>query len=308
MQPQIFLANRSFLSLIFTLALCLTANAWAQNPAVPQVDLSTVLAQAPGNVVVTTLDIQAELQRAPASERTGILARPDAVQQIASNLLLRRLLAAEAKRDGLAADPLVSASVRIASDRALSDARLQRLDTQNTPTDAALEVYAQTIYQSSSARFESPAQTHASHILLDNTGPQSLVKAKDLLQQLRAGASFAELARQHSTDKGSASKGGDLGFFGPGKMVRSFEDAVNTLAKPGDLSEPVESQFGYHIIRLEERKPKGKLSFADVKAGLVNEARASLLSESRLQKAQSLAKDFVFERPAIEALGKPAAR
>lgn len=269
---------------------------------------STVLARAPGNVLVTVLDIQAELQRAPASERAGILARPDAVQQIASNLLLRRLLAAEAQRDGLATDPLVAASVRLASDRALSDARLQKLDAQNTPADAALEAYAQTMYKSNDARFEVPAQTRASHILLDNTGPASLTKAKDLLQQLRAGASFADLAKQFSTDKGSAAKGGDLGFFGPGKMVRPFEDATNALAKPGDLSEPVESQFGYHIIRLDERKPKGKLPFADVKAGLMNEARNSLLNDSRLQKAQSLAKDFVFERPAIEALAPAATR
>ena len=308
MYPHTFFSTRSLFSYVCATALCIAGNAWAQSPIATSPTTPTILARAPGNVVITTMDIQSELQRAPSSERLGILARPDAVQQIVSNLLLRRLLAGEAQRDGLATDPLVAASVRIASDRALSDARLQKLDTQNTPSEAGLEAYAQAIYKSNDARFEQPAQTRASHILLDNTGPESLAKAKDLLQQLRAGASFADLAKQFSTDKGSAGKGGDLGFFGPGKMVRPFEDAVNALAKPGDLSEPVESQFGYHIIRLDERKPKGKVPFADVKAGLMSEARASLLNEARQQKAHDMAKDFVFERPAIEALAPGATR
>jgi peptidyl-prolyl cis-trans isomerase C len=169
-----------------------------------------------------------------------------------------------------------------------------------------LEAYARNLYQANPAKFEKPAQTRARHILLAKSGPESLQKAKDLLAQLRAGASFEELAKANSTDQGSAAKGGDLGFFPAGKMVQPFEEAVNKLSKPGDLSEPVESQFGYHIIRLEERQEKSLRPYTEVREQVMQEARASILSESRVQLVQELNKGFVFDTAAIEALGKSA--
>lgn len=267
-----------------------------------------VLARGPAGLTITANDVLAELQRASVAERQSILSQPDAIQQIANNLLVRRALAAEAERDGLLGDPLMVSTLVIARDRALSDARLVRLDAQNNPSDAALDAYARNVYQTSGTRFEKPAQTRARHILLANNGAESLQKAQALLAQLRAGASFEELAKANSTDQGSAARGGDLGFFGAGQMVRPFEDAVNALAKPGDLSAPVESQFGYHIIRLEERREKSRQPYEDVRTQLLSEARTAILNETRTQKVLSLNKDFVYERAAIEALTKPEAR
>lgn len=288
------------------LYLALTLNGtMAQTP--PPAVTSAILARGPAGQVINADDVLSELQRAPDAERKTVLAKPGVVLQIASNLLVRRSLAAEAERDGLAQDPIVAATMRVARDHILSDARLARLDAQNAPSDAALDAYARNVYQASGARFEKPGQTRARHILLPNTGPESLKKAQALLAQLRAGASFEDLAKANSTDPSSAARGGDLGFFGAGQMVRPFEDAVNALTKPGDLSEPVESQFGYHIIRLEERREKGPQPYADVRGQLLAEARTALLTESRVQKAMSLNKDFTFDTAAIEALAKSAA-
>ncbi len=263
-----------------------------------------ILARGPAGSTISASDVLSELQRAPEAERKTLLAKPELLQQIASNLLVRRVLAAEAERDGVAQEPLIAATLQVARDRVLSDARLARLDAQNTPSEAALDAYARNLYQANLNRFEKPAQTRARHILLANTGPESLKKARELLAQLRAGASFEELAKANSTDPGSAARGGDLGFFVAGQMVRPFEDAVNALVKPGDLSEPVESQFGYHIIRLEERKEKGPQPYAEVRGQLLGDARAALLNEARLQKAVSLNKEFVFDQSALEAMGK----
>ena len=235
-----------------------------------------------------------------------MLSKPDVVQQLASNLLTRRVLSAQAEREGLGREPIIAAVLAIARDRILSDALLSRLDAQNTPGDAALDAYARNMYQTNSAKFERPAQTRARHILLANSGPESLPKAKGLVAQLHAGASFEELAKSNSTDTVSAARGGDLGFFSAGQMVKPFEDAVNALIKPGDLSEPVESEFGYHIIRLEERREKGLQSYDEVREALLVQARAAILSEFRMQKVQTLSRDFVFELDAINALGKPA--
>ena len=90
-------------------------------------------------------------------------------------------------------------------------------------------------------------------------------------------------------------------------MVRPFEDAVNKLTKPGELSEPVESQFGYHIIRLEERREKGRLSYEEVRAQLVGEARNAILTEARLLKVQAMMKDISFDEASIGAFSKTTA-
>ena len=82
-----------------------------------------------------------------------------------------------------------------------------------------------------------------SHILV-----QKQSEAKVILERLKKGESFANLARELSIDKGSARRGGDLGYFGRGMMVRPFEDAAFKLEK-GEMSEPVKTEFGYHIIK-----------------------------------------------------------
>ncbi len=285
----------------------MTATVWAQVQTQPKTQGDkpvVVLARATGGLQVNSNDIMSELQRAPENIRESVMSRPEALQQLANNLIVRRMLAAEGARDGLEKDPVVAASLEIARDRALSDARLARLDAQNQPTEAAIEAYARNLYQANSSQFEKPPEARARHILIDNTGAESLEKAKDLLKQLRNGASFEELAKAHSTDKGSAARGGDLGFFGPGKMVRPFEDAVNALKAPGDLSEPVESQFGYHIIRLEERREKSKASYEEVREQLLGEAKVAIMNASRLQKVRSMTSDITFDTAVIEQLVK----
>jgi peptidyl-prolyl cis-trans isomerase C len=264
----------------------------------------TVLATGPLGTSVQVYDILSEIQRAPEPVRQNLVSRPDAVAQLVNNLLVRRVLAREAQRDGLAKDPVVNATLAIASDRALSDARLARMDAQNTPNDATLDAYAQGLYKANPTKFDVPAQTRVRHILMVNNGPDSLAKVKTVLDQLKSGASFDEMAKNHSIDSSNSNKGGDLGFFSAGQMVRPFEDAVNKLAKPGDLSEPVETQFGYHIIRLEERREKGRQSYEEVRSQLLTEARTTVLNEARVQKVQALSKDMAIDKSAIESFVK----
>lgn len=285
-------------AICLSVILCISSLA---GTAFAQAEPTTVLAASRG-MTVTYQDVLTEIAGMPEANRRAALSSPRTLATIANNLIVRRVLAAEAKRDGLENDPQLQARLQIQIDRVLSDTRLAAMDKQNEPSEAALEAHAREQYRVKPERFEVPPQTRASHILIDNKGPESLEKAKDLVKQLRAGADFAALAKEHSTDTGSGARGGDLGFFGPGRMVRPFEEGVNALKNPGDISDPVESQFGWHIIRLDERKPKSVRPFDEVKQTLMTEARTALLNQSRVLKVQDMQKDIDMKREAIEAL------
>lgn len=139
----------------------------------------------------------------------------------------------------------------------------------------------------------------ARHILLSTTGRDDAVvmkQANELLTRARKGEDFAELAKRYSTEPGAASSGGELGWFGKGRMVKPFEDAARK-GKPGQIVGPVKTQFGVHIIKIEGRDNR-EVKIADiamaVKAG-------SQTKEDAYQRAQDfayLAKDGKFEKDA----------
>ena len=130
-------------------------------------------------------------------------------------------------------------------------------------------------YEKNVARLSGTEQRRASHILINaaKDAPaadkqKAKARAEELLTQLRqAPKSFAEVAKKNSQDTGSAVKGGDLDFFGRGSMVKPFEDAVFAMKK-GDVSEVVESDFGYHIIQLTDVKVPKQLGFEELKVSL----------------------------------------
>jgi len=154
--------------------------------------------------------------------------------------------------------------------------------------DAELERY----YRRNIDLFEIKEQAKASHILIkvdkDADAAQKEVRralAASILQQLHEGADFATLARTKSDDPGSASKGGELGYFGRGTMVAPFDNAVFSMS-PGDISELVETDFGYHIIKLEEYIEPGVKTLAEsldaVKNGLRAEKSRQLVYEKAM--------------------------
>jgi peptidyl-prolyl cis-trans isomerase C len=133
---------------------------------------------------------------------------------------------------------------------------------------------AQAYYDTHPEAFKQPEQIKASHILIkvdpkDDPAKKEEARKKieSIQEKLKSGADFAALAKEQS-DCPSKEKGGDLGFFGKGQMVKPFEDAALAL-KPGETSGIVETQFGFHIIKLVEIKPEGVMPFADVKDQLL---------------------------------------
>lgn len=255
-------------------------------------------------VQLSVQDTEADLQRVPQEARQSIFSRPSGVKNNLENLYVRRVLASEASKLGLDKTAATQAALSLAQDRILSDAYLKQFDTTHTPEQTKLEAFARTVYNSNPKRFEAPEQISIKHLLLAADNPNAKTEATELLKQLQSGASFEALAGAHSKDPGSAAKGGDLGWVAKGRMVKPFEEAAFALTTPGALSPVVETQFGFHIIKLEAKKAAGIQSFEDVKAELVKESVFKLLNEARSSERDRILTTATFDLPAIEAFAK----
>ena len=198
---------------------------------------------------------------------------------------------------------------RIAEKRVVSYVLLDReaLRPKLVVADRDSELY----YQDHREEFRQEEQACASHILVKvkqgeagegHPDAEAQKIAQGLLEQVKAGGDFAALAKKSSEDQGSAQNGGDLGCFGPGRMVPQFDDAVFAM-QPGQISDPVKSSFGYHVIRLASKKEATVLPFAQVKERIRAAVLDRKMSELGEQKAQALS-DALSHGKALEDAAK----
>jgi peptidyl-prolyl cis-trans isomerase C len=164
-------------------------------------------------------------------------------------------------------------------DQLKADARAEMLVTKLLQTDIEPKVTVtpaqlQEFYDKNPDRFKQAERIRASHILLrlpekaDAAAKASVkTKAADVLKQARAGKDFAALAKQYSEDPGSAANGGDLNYFQRGQMVAPFDQAAFTM-KVGDVSELVETEFGFHIIKVTDKQPERTVPLDEVRPQL----------------------------------------
>ena len=156
-----------------------------------------------------------------------------------------------------------------------------------------------TWYDGHQDRYQEPEERRASHVLISSDGDagkeKAKAKAEQVLKDIQKNPSrFAELAKQHSQDPGSAQKGGDLGYFGRGMMVKPFEDAV-FQQKEGERSGLVESDFGYHIIKVTGIKAAKLRPLADVRSDIEGELRRQAATRKFAEAAESF-NNMVYEQ------------
>jgi peptidyl-prolyl cis-trans isomerase C len=203
---------------------------------------------------LTSDTIAQEFERLPAPSRT-YLAAPERKRQFVENLVMNDLLFDEGRKAGYDTDPEIDRQVNDLRKRLVVQRVMRQYQTPPTITDEQVRAY----YDENPVLY-STTQIHASHILVKDEAT-----AREILAEVRAHPDkFADVAREKSTDTISAKKGGDLGTFGAGRMVPEFEKAAFAL-KPGEISDVVKTQYGYHVIMVTERKEGEPKPFDQVK-------------------------------------------
>jgi len=172
---------------------------------------------------------------------------------------------------------------------------LDALLSQVTVSDAEVKTW----YEGHQDRYQQAEERRASHVLILTNGDagkeKAKAKAEEVLKEIQKNPSkFADLAKQHSQDPGSAQKGGDLGFFGRGMMVKPFDDAVFSQ-KEGEISGLVESEFGYHIIKVTGIKAAKQRPLQEVRAEIEGELKKQAATRKFAEAAETF-NNMVYEQ------------
>ncbi len=189
------------------------------------------------------------------AERSGQPVSPDMAQQARDQVVLREIFTQEAERRGIAQTADYRQALELARQSILIRELFEDFRKKNPVTDAEVR----TEYDKFKAQ-STGQEYRARHILVEKEE-----EAKDLIAKIKGGAKFDELAKKHSKDPGSGERGGDLDFAKPDNYVPEFSKALQALKKGEMTDAPVKSQFGFHIIKLEDTREANFPAFDDVK-------------------------------------------
>lgn len=231
----------------------------ADNPIVATVDGQNVLRN---EVVEFTRNFPPQMQQLPPEQLFSI-----AQEQVVTAKIVDEKAAkvAELQNDPETLRRLAEAKTQIIRtvylekeiEKQLTDAKIQKAYDKFKETQGKVE------------------EVHARHILVEKED-----EAKDIIKKLEEGAKFEDLAKEHSKDPSNKDNGGDLGYFAKEAMVKEFADAAFAMSK-GDVSKtPVKTQFGYHVIKLEDKRTKPVPTLEEVKPALAAETRREILNET----------------------------
>jgi len=226
--------------------------------------------------------------------REILKANPQLKSQVERALIERwiniSLLALSAQEAGLKEDPEVKVSLLEAEKRILAEALLQKRLSQLNVTEEELK----SCYEKNKEKYKVPEGVKLRHILIyvpkeadEKTKEKALVKARQIRNQLLKGAKFEELAKIYSDDTASREKGGDLGILRKGETIPEFEKEVFKL-KPGEISQPIKSVYGYHLVKVEKKLPEEILPFEKVK----EEVKEDLRKEKERKEIEALLKEL----------------
>lgn len=221
-----------------------------------------------GDKKITVADFERILGYVDTERQKLLEKNPQLKEALLKQIVQSMVIADLAKKKGFDKKADVKDQLKLFSDGFLANEYLKKeVASKITVSDDDMKLY----YDGHKDEFKTPETVRARHILVrvDTSASESdkkkaKEKTEDILKKIKSGEDFVKLASEMSDDPGSKSKGGDLGFFSRGRMIKPFEDAAFSL-KPGEVSDVIETQFGYHIIKVEEKKDEAIETFDAVK-------------------------------------------
>ena len=260
---------------------------------------------------VTRAEYDAELLKLPGDLREGFANNPRRVYELLQRMLVQKSLAAQARNAGLDKRPDVKARLDLEVEKFLSTVEIEAVDAAAVAEFNAnigrYEARARELYLVDKSAFTTPAQVSATHILFDprKRGAEAArTLAIETRAKIAAGADMGKLAREISDDPSSSQNAGTLGWFSQKDMDPSFAAAAFALVNVGDLSEPVQSQFGWHVIRLDGKRAGTLKPYEEARDQIMTELRKRAIEEKREAAVSAIRRDpkASINRDAVDAL------
>lgn len=265
------------------------------------------LIKSPDNVLFTKNDIKMAFDLMPSNVQRSILGHQEKFMQFSINQYISKQLHDYGIENNVKNNKKYQNELKLETRRLVEKYALQHyIDSQPVPDFTSL---AHEHYLLNKIKYKLPEQVLVSHILIKIEDSQSEQKAfnisSDVMKRIDQGEDFSELAKEFSEGPSSA-KGGDLGWVKRGQMVKPFEKAAFGLKKPGEVSDIIKTQYGFHIIKLQEKKPAIQQAFVDVKPSIIRDLKAKHERElkSQLFLKYDVSEDTIINQKAIDALYK----
>jgi peptidyl-prolyl cis-trans isomerase C len=261
-----------------------------------------------GPVVVSAADFEGNILRIPEDKRAGFRMSYDRVMAVVDNVFVARSLAQKARAAGLDKDPAVQARLQQAQDAFLADLYVKQLEQAADKTD--YEQRARELYIADRDKFMTEEEVRMQQVLIGvkcrtkEAARQIAQRAHD--EAVKPNADFLSIATRYTDEGEKADKGGDIGWSPVKAFVPQVREAVTKLKK-GEISEPVESPFGFHVFKMLDRKPPQQKPFEAVKADIIA-AEKAMAQNKRLEEAVMLvrnSKTVVTHPDQIEKLVAP---
>lgn len=236
-----------------------------------------------GPIVVDSTDFEGNMLRIPENRRDEVRMSYDRVATIVDNMFIARSLAARARELGLDKDPAVQKRLQQVQDGVLADLYVQKVEREVAV--ANLDQRARELYRAEQSKYVTKEEVHVQHILVNLNGrtrETALARARKALEEARSGEDFLSVATRYSDDPDKNRNGGDLGYNSPGTFVEPVRKAIDALKTKGEIAGPVESEFGFHIIRFVHRKPSVPIRYEAV-ANRIMEAERERLKKQRTE-------------------------
>ncbi|MCM0080977.1 peptidylprolyl isomerase [Geomonas sp. Red32] len=264
-------------AILLALALCVAVTGCKKEAGETKKESSgAVIAEVNGEKI-TDQDFYREQENLPPYLKP-MTETPEGRKEMLDTMVVRDLIIQQAKKDGIDKSEAVAAKLEDLKKRVIVEAYLKKkVEESASLSDTELKDF----YNKNIDKFKTGEQIKASHILVKDEA-----QAKDIEKQLKAGASFEDLAKKYSQD-GAAQKGGDLGWFGRGSMIPDFENVAFGL-KEGQVSGIVKTKFGYHIIKLTGKRAAGTRSFEEVK----DQIKQAILPQKQQEVFKKLKEDL----------------